>query len=84
MEEAGISGPVSSAPVGRYEYRKWGGTCSVEVFLMQVDSALDDWPESFRDREWLAPATAASRVEEPELGELLLLAAERLEDSTGS
>ena len=78
MEEAGLVGRVSAEPAGRYDYPKWGGTCSVEVFIMQVESVLDRWPEEFREREWLSPEEAAGRVEEPELARLLLSAARRL------
>jgi phosphohistidine phosphatase len=81
LEEAGVEGPVSAEPVGRYQYRKWGGTCTVEVFTMAVESVLDRWPEQFRDRQWLTPEEAARRVEEPDLERLLLLAARRLRPS---
>ena len=78
LEEAGIRGRVAAEPVGRYEYRKWGGTCTVEVFTMEVESVLERWPEEFRDREWLSPEEAAGRVREPELRELILATAARL------
>ena len=78
LEEAGLRGRVSAEPVGRYEYRKWGGTCGVEVFTMEVEKVLDHWPEEYRDRDWLAPEEAASRVEETALKVLLLSTASRL------
>ena len=78
LEEAGIRGHVAAEAVGRYEYRKWGGTCAVEVFTMEVAEVLDRWPEGFRDRQWLAPREAAARVREPELGRLILATARRL------
>ena len=78
LEEAGIRGRVLAAPAGRYEYRKWGGTCVVEVFTMQVEEVLEHWPEEYRDREWLRPEEAASRVQEPALEALLLSTAIRL------
>ncbi|MFQ5349418.1 MAG: NUDIX hydrolase [Thermoanaerobaculia bacterium] len=81
MEEAGVAGRVSAGPVGRYEYRKWGGTCSVEVFTMQVERVHDRWPEEFRERSWLTPEEAAARVEEAELGQLLRAAARRIEST---
>ena len=34
LEEAGIDGRVDPAPMGSYKRQKWGGTCSVEVFLI--------------------------------------------------
>ena len=39
---------------------------------------LDEWPEQFRDRQWLTPEEAARRVEEPALGRLLLATARHL------
>jgi len=75
FEEAGVRGVVSNKPVGRYEYRKWGGTCTVEVFAMEVESILDEWQESYRDRCWLAPDEAAARVA-PALARLVLKVAE--------
>lgn len=78
LEEAGIRGRVSVEPVGRYEYRKWGGTCTVEVFTMEVEEVLDHWPEEFRGREWMTPREAAGRVEEPALEALLVSVALRL------
>lgn len=35
-EEAGVAGPVLNTSVGTFEYRKWGGVCTVEVFAMRV------------------------------------------------
>ena len=78
FEEAGVEGPVSADPVGRYEYRKWGGTCRVEVFTMRVESVLDRWPEQFRERRWMAPEEAAEQVEEAELARLLRSVGRRL------
>jgi LmbE family N-acetylglucosaminyl deacetylase/8-oxo-dGTP pyrophosphatase MutT (NUDIX family) len=70
-EEAGLAGQVSNAPVGGYEYDKWGGTCQVEVYLLQVETVLEDWPESFRDRQWLSVEEAAGRVDEAELKQII-------------
>ena len=67
-EEAGISGTISAAAVGWYTYRKWGRLCRVEVFLLAVDTMLDDWPEAeSRDRQWLSVAEAAARIDEERL-----------------
>src|SRR5437870_3192156 len=35
-EEAGLVGALDPEPVGSYLYDKWGGTCHVTVFLMEV------------------------------------------------
>lgn len=71
-EEAGITGQIFSPSVGVYEYQKWGGTCHVRVFLFEVEQLFDNWPESFRDREWVSVAEAAKRVDESELKQIIL------------
>lgn len=72
LEEAGIEGDVDDASVGTYDYEKWGGTCSVQVFAMEVHTTYEDWPESYRGRQWLDPSEAAVRVDEPELKRIIL------------
>jgi len=71
LEEAGIRGRVSSKPIGSYAYQKWGGTCQVQVHTMGVEAVLDEWDESYRDREWLSVDEAAERLTEPELRRLV-------------
>jgi phosphohistidine phosphatase len=61
-EEAGIRGKVSRPAIGTYSYRKWGGTCTVEVFAMEVSKVVRNWEESFRDREWLSRREALRRI----------------------
>jgi phosphohistidine phosphatase len=71
-EEAGIEGEVSSASLGRYDDKKWGGTCTVEVFPMRVTTEAADWPEAaIRRRVWLGIEEAATQVEKAELRRLL-------------
>jgi 8-oxo-dGTP pyrophosphatase MutT (NUDIX family) len=72
-EEAGIQGDISSAPIGEYQYSKWGGICTVKVFTLEVQTLLETWPEaSIRQRQWLSIEEAADAVEEPELQRLIL------------
>jgi 8-oxo-dGTP pyrophosphatase MutT (NUDIX family) len=79
FEEAGVRGKVSLESLGRFEYEKWGGTCRVEVFLMEVDEELDEWPErSFRERRWVSAAEAARMVDWEGLRRLLIKAPERI------
>lgn len=73
LEEAGIEGDVSEDSVGTYQYEKWGGICSVEVFSMAVETTYNVWPESYRDRHWLDPVEAAERVNEPDLKKIILM-----------
>jgi 8-oxo-dGTP pyrophosphatase MutT (NUDIX family) len=64
-EEAGVVGMLQSEPVGTYLYQKYGGTCHVTVFLMEVTEVAYDWPErSFRDRRWVNPAEAARLIDD--------------------
>lgn len=80
-EEAGVRGSVSTEPSGEYSYEKWGGTCRVEVFLMKVESMLDEWPEKeMRRREWMSIENAADAVKEEELKRILLSVRDGLGD----
>lgn len=77
-EEAGIQGAIRAKPVGAYVYAKQLGegrsvTCEVDVFPMQVEKLLDDWPEKDqRERRWFTLPQAAMAVEEGSLVNLLL------------
>lgn len=72
-EEAGIHGDISPASIGTYRHEKWGGECSVEVFLLKVHTELETWPEaSVRQRRWMTITEAAQVIEEPQLQELIL------------
>ncbi|MEE9501394.1 MAG: NUDIX hydrolase [Candidatus Aminicenantaceae bacterium] len=71
-EEAGVSGKICGEAVGTYTYNKWGGTCTVKVFLLEVEKTLEDWSESyFRTREWMSVEEAVKRVDETELKEII-------------
>ena len=47
------------------------GTCTVEVFTMDVQKVLDEWEESYRGREWVSLEEAVRRVSESELKRIL-------------
>jgi 8-oxo-dGTP pyrophosphatase MutT (NUDIX family) len=71
-EEAGLTGILNPDPVGSYFYEKWGNTCHVTVFLMQVTDVAEEWPErSLRQRRWLRPEEALQRIEDRGLRDLL-------------
>ena len=62
-EEAGLHGRLHPHPVGSYIYEKWGTSCHVTVFLMDVTEVAKDWPErSLRKRRWLRPAQALAYI----------------------
>ena len=72
IEEAGVRGRVVEPSVGAYQYDKWGGTCTVTVFVMEVEELLDVWDEmDFRRRETVSVEEAANRVNEEDLKEII-------------
>ena len=84
-EEAGIEGKVWQACLGTYDYKKWGGTCTVEVFPMKVMAALEKWPEAaIRRREWLTVEAAAKQVDERPLKKLIRRLPKAIDDSAKS
>lgn len=76
-EEAGIRGQMKAEAIGQYSYSKRlrGRTKKrfrVDVFALEVAEVLDLWPEAHeRTRQWLSPAEAAVRVNEPGLAILI-------------
>lgn len=76
-EEAGVTGDVSSRPLGAFHYekrRKSGEAlhCRVEVFAMQVLNQRRSWPEkSIRQARWCSVEEALSRVSEPGLRRII-------------
>jgi phosphohistidine phosphatase len=71
LEEAGIKGRISRLPIGVYQYDKWGGTCTVTVFTMEVEVVSQEWEESYRDREWVTLQEASARVDEAQLSRII-------------
>jgi 8-oxo-dGTP pyrophosphatase MutT (NUDIX family) len=76
-EEAGARGRIYETCVGLYSYSKWldedlSLPCIVAVFAMDVSRLDDAFPEAGRrKRKWLTPKKAASRVDEPDLKQIL-------------
>ena len=72
-EEAGVIGQVLPTTMGTYDYQKWGRTCRVETFLLQVETVLEDWPEAkLRKLEWLSVKQAVKHIQEAELKQILM------------
>lgn len=71
-EEAGVRGRLTPEPLGSYQYEKWGGTCTVAMFALEVSEVSDSWPEPERKRRWVRVEKAAALVEEPGLKAILL------------
>ena len=71
-EEAGVEGEVGQTALGTYRYRKWGGTCKVDLYPMRVRDELPEWPESsVRRRRWLPVRKAARKVDQKKLSKLI-------------
>ena len=79
-EEAGLRGRLIGAPIGSYEYEKWGYDLTVTVFLMEVTGQEDEWEESrFRERSWLPVETAFAMLKKHPVRPLLEIAGTSLE-----
>ena len=78
-EEAGVEGEVWEEPIGTYQYAKWGGICTVEVYPMRVTAVASEdlWQESQRGREWVSPEAAASRLKHQALASMVRKLAQR-------
>lgn len=76
-EEAGVSGQISTAPIGTFHYAKRRATglkqpCTVQVFALHVADRDDDFPEAdLRQAKWFTTADAIKRVREPDLQVLI-------------
>lgn len=71
-EEAGLTGKLDKNPIGSYCYSKSGLSYLVTVFLMQVSSIAEVYPEHRqRLRKWVSISEANSLVHEKELLDLL-------------
>ena len=78
-EEAGVQAQsVDSEPVGHFSYNKIlkdgsGQPVLTSVYHVHVATLAKDFPEvDQRKRRWFSPKTAAKRVQEPQLRDLLL------------
>lgn len=78
LEEAGATGCISKQPLGVYHYDKLmdDGTpqpCRVTLYPMIVQKLKRRWKERHqRKRHWFSPKSAAKKVHEPELADLIL------------
>jgi phosphohistidine phosphatase len=72
-EEAGVEGKISDNRLGTFTYEKWGATCHVEVYGMEVTRILpaDAWEESHRQRTWVPAETAAAMLYQKAFGPLI-------------
>jgi len=72
FEEAGLLGVVESKKIGTFKHEKWGGVCTVSVFLLHVEKVLKKWDEmNIRDRTIVSPKKAASLLTEKKLKKII-------------
>jgi 8-oxo-dGTP pyrophosphatase MutT (NUDIX family) len=72
FEEAGVRGKIADQALGVYTHDKWNGTCTIEVFPLEVTSVVDDWPEGdVREREWMSLDKALQHLQEAPLKAML-------------
>ena len=77
LQEAGVRGRTGKKPIGQYTYLKRldGGSdvaCIVEIYQVEVTVIEPEFKEKGqRTLEWVAPAEAGRRVQEPELKSFL-------------
>jgi 8-oxo-dGTP pyrophosphatase MutT (NUDIX family) len=71
-EEAGLVGTLQPDPLGSYLYEKLGNTYHVLVYALHVAEVSRDWPErDLRQRVWVNPDTALTRIDDVGLTDML-------------
>jgi len=72
VEEAGVWGIVSEKMEGSYKYKKWGGTCKVRVYKMEVTKVFTKWEEDhFRERIWVSLEKAQEMIKKKKLVKII-------------
>lgn len=77
LEEAGIEGAITAAPIGTFRYlkvlkRRAPRWCMVAVHALEVRVEHESWHEQAeRERVWVSRDEAARRVDEPDLKALI-------------
>lgn len=87
-EEAGVRGRVMPKKIGKFTYNKRRNEkvyqLKVFVYLLEVTTEADDWPEvDQRERKWFTQVEASCLVDEPELKSILLELGERTPATSG-
>ena len=73
QEEAGVTGRMLSAEVGRYRFHKWGRDCLMRFYVLEVHNVLQHWPErGQRKRALVSFGDALKMVHKKKLHGVLL------------
>ncbi len=71
-EEAGVIGQVNDHEIGTYKYRKKGNIYWVKIYLLPVETLIEDYPEaSQRERQWLDVTKAIRQIKTSSLKRIL-------------
>lgn len=74
FEEAGLIGQIDSEVFDQYQHKKWGGSMTVRVYLLEVTQVLSSWHEMHeRDRKILPLEEAINLIQEPQKPSLIKL-----------
>ncbi|MBN1515548.1 NUDIX hydrolase [Candidatus Sumerlaeota bacterium] len=76
LEEAGVEGELDDTLLGVFDYPKWGGVCSCEVYSLRVVKIRETWQEDYRLRKWVRPKEAAKLISQTGLRKIILRFAE--------
>ena len=72
FEEAGVYGENETFELGSFKVNKAIGICYIQVYSMEVNKMLDDYPDKEkRKRKWFSIEEAAQSVEIPELKQII-------------
>ena len=84
LEEAGVIGVPDNKELGEYSIDKWGSTCQVLVYPMEVTQIIpqDKWEESYRGRKWLKLEDVCQLIKSPDLVTMLNKLSKRLVNNT--
>jgi len=74
-EEAGISGEVFMDVVATYEYKKWGGLCQVDMYLLKITEIYDTWDEKMFRKRKICTFKHASQIIHGKVKDVLIKAA---------
>ena len=72
FEEAGVYGENETIELGSFKVNKAIGVCYIQVYSMEVNKMLDDYPDKEkRKRKWFSIEEAAQIVEIPQLKQII-------------
>ena len=72
FEEAGVYGENETIELGSFKVHKEIGICYIQVYSMEVNKILDDYPDKEkRRRKWFSVEDAVKNIAIPELKQII-------------